>query len=157
MDIFFFGPSIDKLIGDRLSGARKNAAKSNIDKWWNPVQQFWPLSPSLFHLPFLGAASSSLLLHYTTLCLCTILALFPFLPLRSLLLATCTVRKLPLEAFQQTRFANKFVKKTFGSDKRGGGIEFGNGTAVEDYDAVRIEDGIDSVSDGDDCAVAEDG
>lgn len=41
-------------------------------------------------------------------------------------------------------------------EKLGWSIEFCDGTPIQDHNAVRVNDGIDSVSDSDDSAILED-
>lgn len=40
-------------------------------------------------------------------------------------------------------------------EKLGRGVEFSDGTPIQDHNAIRVNDGIDSVGDGDDCAILE--
>jgi hypothetical protein len=56
---------------------------------------------------------------------------------------------------KQIRFFYKLVEQTFPLDQLGWGIEFGDLSVVEHHDAVRIEDGIDAMSNGDDGSVLE--
>jgi len=56
---------------------------------------------------------------------------------------------------KQTRLLYKLVEQTFLIDQLGRAVEFGNLTVIEHYDAIRIEDGVDAMSDGDDGSVLE--
>ena len=41
-------------------------------------------------------------------------------------------------------------------EKLGWGVEFSDGTPIQDHNAVGVDDGIDSVGDGDNSAILED-
>jgi hypothetical protein len=56
---------------------------------------------------------------------------------------------------KQIRFLYKLVEQTFPLDQLGWGIEFGNLSVIENYDAIGIEDGVDAMSNRDDSSVLE--
>jgi hypothetical protein len=56
---------------------------------------------------------------------------------------------------KQIRFPHKLVEQTFPLDQLGWRIEFGNFSVVEHHYAVRIQDGVDAVSNGDNGSVLE--
>lgn len=56
---------------------------------------------------------------------------------------------------QETRLSDELMKLAAAPDKLGWGIEFSDGTAIENDDPVRVNDGVNTMRNGDDRSVFE--